>query len=263
MPATEEQKATWRAQRAFRAGRQPTPEDQGILGAVKLEEIQNRVEQNPTTAPQTPHQQNLPQGVPLTPLQLPQMPTPSKLPSDGGSTSSEPAGEELKKEVKRVSQSEREWTLFFKEKFGPFIVLILFVFMRDWNKATFYAPSPKECFDLSGPFARIAIKLEQLFSPPKWVRAVIVTSDDVMTVGYVLTSYLERTGLLDNLLPWFSQTTQAVKEKYEQPAGDQRTGYAGNVPTPAVLQPTSNGTGPINIPDSQLGAIGSQWAPGG
>lgn len=80
------------------------------------------------------------------------------------------------------------------------MILALFVFLRDWDRATHYALNPEECHELAPAAANVVSRFERIFDVPDWIHEVIVSSDDTVTILYVLIGYLERTGLLDKII---------------------------------------------------------------
>ena len=262
--ATEQQKATWRVQRAARAGKEPAAADIAILGQEEVDKVVGAVKvamQGPAQQPQQKSQPQVQQGVPVTPLELPEFRPQVVQPTSNGQASDTKETDGYATKVKRVSPREKAFTEFYHDKFGPLLILLLFIAMRDWQRATFYAFSPKEMHDLSGPLARITIKILDLIKPPQWVEDAIMVSDDVITVGYVMTSYLERTGILDKIMPWFSETTKELKEKYDESKQTGRQAAPNNVGPPAIIQnPVGRGDQPVGLTPEQLAGIGAQWA---
>lgn len=116
---------------------------------------------------------------------------------------------------KKLSKDEKDYFDFIESRLGPLMTVILYLGLRDWDRAAFYALSPTECHELAGPISRMGPKFEALFKTPKWVHTAITTSDDTVTLIYVLAGYLDRIGVLDKMLPTFSRKTQETKKKYE------------------------------------------------
>lgn len=186
--------------------------------------------------------------------------SPSSLGGGGLDLSGDGQKEALPK--KRPLQGrEKDYYNFFDNRFGPFIVLILYFSLADLDKAVFYAPSPDECHELAPHLARLGPKVEDWFRAPRWLHDAIVTSDDTFTVGMVLVGYLDRVGLLEKLLPWFQGTAKKVS-KMNEPQ-----------PETSASQVQQNGTGGAPGPDTtrnfvpldQLdirGGIGFQYDPG-
>lgn len=116
---------------------------------------------------------------------------------------------------------------FVEKRLGPLMILCLFVFVRDWDKARLYALSPDECHELAGPAANVMSRFERLFDIPDWIHEALVSSDDTITILYVLVGYLERTGILDKIIHF-----QLPKGKpnvdpgnIEGVSNDQQNGY--------------------------------------
>src|SRR5215469_17427964 len=71
---------------------------------------------------------------------------------------------------KKLTKREQEWFDFTKSRLGPIMVLLLFMGFHNWEKATFYAFSPKECSDMALPMSHIMPRfeswLEKVFHVP-------------------------------------------------------------------------------------------------
>jgi hypothetical protein len=112
-------------------------------------------------------------------------------PKSGGSSASKPRGR------------EGDFFGFFKERFGPLIVLILWIALADLEKASFYAPTPEECEELAPHAARLATKVEDFLNIPAWAHSAIMASDDVISIGLIVVGYLDRIGMLVKIKPYF------------------------------------------------------------
>lgn len=149
--------------------------------------------------------------------------------------------ESLTQQPKKLSKSEQDYFDFVDKRLGPLMTLALFLVMRNWDKAGFYAFSPDECHDMASPLANIGPRLEKLFHAPGWVHIMVTASDDVVTLLFVMAGYLERVGLLDKIFT-------APKEKKE--VEHERNGHLETVQT------TTNGyVDPRTFP-----VLGNQYA---
>lgn len=154
---------------------------------------------------------------------------------------------------RKRTKAENDYYEFVANRLGPLMVFFLFIALRDWDRAAFYALSPDECDKLAGPLSHMLPRLEETFHAPKWVRTIIVTSDDTVTLLYVVAGYLERTGMLDKLLPLFAPAKKETEKKHaSQPVVDiskvQQQGY----------QPVAYDRQAID--PRQIYSIGSQYA---
>jgi hypothetical protein len=165
--------------------------------------------------------------------------------ASGSSTTEDP---QQPPKPRKLTKDEQDYKDFVSKRIGPMMVLFLFFFLRDWAKATFYAFSPDECEKMSGPISHIGPRIEKLFRFPGWVHAVIVTSDDTVTLLFVMAGYLERTGMLDKLIPLTSIMTKETKKKHESTQKAQPVGSVGSV--------QQNGYGPVDL---RAIGIGSQY----
>lgn len=231
----------------------------------------------------------LPRSHPVQPLtstehqfQEPKVPKPAK-PLDTEAQPQSDAGarkQQIEKQEpvrKRVlTPREKDYFQFFDQRFGPLIVLLLYISMADLEKATFYAPSPQECHDLAPHLARLGPKVEDIFHLPRWIHEVVVTSDDTFTVGMVIVGYLDRIGALEKLLPWFTGAASKVRrinnEQSKSEAGPipirpdlngART--VGNGPFPGddysrpAVDPRTVYSAPVDL--STVQGLGEQWRP--
>lgn len=113
-----------------------------------------------------------------------------------------------------MNQSEKDYFEFVDERLGPLMCFFIFLVVRDWERAAFYSLSPDECEKLAEPASRIGPRLEKLFHLPGWVHLVVTTSDDTVTILYVMASYFQRVGILDKIMPVFSKVNKEVRDKY-------------------------------------------------
>jgi hypothetical protein len=125
---------------------------------------------------------------------------------------------------------------FFDHRLGPLMILLIFVFVRDWDKARLYALSPDECHELAGPGSNVFSRFEKLFDVPDWIHEVVVSSDDTITIMYVLVEYLNRTGLLDKIIHFPERNTSNVNVEHPQGVQEQNGVFAGQYQGVAGLQ---------------------------
>lgn len=144
-------------------------------------------------------------------------------------------------ERKPASRAEREWYDYFAFRFGPLVLLIIWFFSADLEKATFYAPSPDECKTAAGPLSRVAARVEKALNVPDVVHAGFVLSDDITTLGTVCVSYLDRIGALEKIMPYFmgmsSRAKKLGKNYYAKQAGVKLEPSTEQVPTNGVVPP--------------------------
>jgi hypothetical protein len=176
---TEQQRAERRIHQALDKGLQPSPGDVNILELAGIP-LENLLSSRQETQAKIAQVVGKPEKITLDP-----------------SGSKEGLGQERKPPRDKRGKDLYE---FFNSRIGPLMILILFVFMRDWDKARLYALSPDECHELAGPASNVFARFEKLFDVPDWIHEVIVSSDDTVTILYVLVGYLERTGLLDKII---------------------------------------------------------------
>lgn len=161
---------------------------------------------------------------------------------------------------KKMSKDEKDYYEFTHDRLGPLMCLFIFFFVRDWQKATFYALSPDETSRLAGPISKLGPRLESLFRAPKWVHVAVTASDDAVTVLFVLAGYLERTGILDKIFPLLSRTTKETVSKYAK--GSSQDNVQSFADTGPVQEPGySNGYSRQAVDSRTVYSIGQQWAP--
>lgn len=149
----------------------------------------------------------------------------------------------------KPTAKEREWDNYFRYRFGPFIILVLWIVLSDLDRATWYAPNPTECRDFAPHGARIAAAVEDYFKVPKWAHKLFMTSDDMVSMGMVIVGYLDRIGVLGKV-----QATVGLKEAKDR-RNEQGNGVDKGVPP-------ANGAVGGDIPDiSGVFGIGSQYIP--
>jgi hypothetical protein len=227
-------RAKARIRRAHIAGKEPSPMD-----LQRLEQAGQEVPQAPYRSPQA-----MEQNPPL------RSSSPMEKPSDPDTTGLglKDIPEAAKVPQRKPSGSkERSWHDFFANRFGPFIVMVLWFATADLDKASFYAPSPEECQTAALPLSKIATRVESWLNVPTWMHDVVVSTDDVVTLGMVAMSYLDRIGYLNKLAPYFSGAAARMRKMNVE---------AKSPGTHAPVQPSSNG----HQEYSELPfGIGSQW----
>lgn len=254
MPAAApEQLARWRIRRAFLAGRPPDTLDTNLLGLEEVEKIREQAEARLSKAQQSIKSPPLQQ-----PSQQPETRSQDSLPRQESTV--DPASYDVPPNVVKLSdrprgKKEREWYDFWAHQFGPIVVLTLLVFVRDQEKAVFYAPTPQECADIAPYMARLTVKIEGWLSVPVFVSETILSSKDYVPVMVTVFGYLNRVGALDALLPWFAE--KATKGRSQHGETEPREYAQG-------LQPESNGRSngydqPAIDPRTVYG-LGAQWA---
>lgn len=148
---------------------------------------------------------------------------------------------EIVQEKKPKDKRGKDLYEFFDKRVGPLMILILFTFMRDWDKARLYALSPEECHELAGPASNVFSRFEKLFDIPDWVHEVIVSSDDTVTMLYVMVGYLERTGLLDKIIHFqLPKAQEHVNNVTTEGISEQNGVLSGNYEGVAGLQHLSD-----------------------
>jgi hypothetical protein len=254
----KERNALTRAEIALAEGKLPTKADLDLLSELEVEEAYRILDKVDELKQQKLNQAELRKNIEASP-QVNRV-SPSSSSVDTGGLSPLDAGKSEGPPKKRVlTGREKDYYQFFDNRFGPFIVLILYFCLADLDKAVFYAPSPEECHELAPHLARMGPKVEDWFRAPKWLHDAIVTSDDTFTVGMVLVGYLDRIGVLEKLLPWFQGTARKVKNlnesKPETSTGSVQPGNNGAVPGPDTTRNF--------VPLDQLGVqgIGYQYEP--
>jgi hypothetical protein len=268
MPTSAEHNALMRVQRSVAEGTPPDPKD-----LKKLESLEMAAEtldslDNPQEAGLRP-QKLPPAPQPINSFQTSQPVSPTMSQGLGGQPQSV-GGDSGTTRPRKLSAREKDFYEFFDQRFGPLIVLILYVAMADLEKASFYAPSPSECHDMAPHLARVGPKVEDLLRLPKWVHEVAITSDDTFTVGMIMVGYLDRIGVLEKLVPWFTGAASRVR-KVNQRETQSNGNFVPVQPEWATnglyAQPDSDRTVRASdgterrIPDdiSSVHGIGAQW----
>ena len=259
----EIQRAVWRIDRALKAGREPLALDIKIVGEARVQQIRERRAAKAAPTPVRP-QESLQQAQQPSPrYQTTGSPRPI---TDRGSYEGDGSDAKIKKlPVGR----ERDWYVFFNERFGPLVVLVLWLFMAELSQAQFYAPSPQECHSLAEPMSRLMPRIESLFNVPKWAHDALVSADDVVTLGMVLMSYLSRIGVLEKMLPWYTGEASQVKAQVNSGEPIQFNPATAGIPNAGVPQgdrglqaPVTEGTNGYRGDLSGVIGIGAQYIPG-
>lgn len=132
-------------------------------------------------------------------------------------------------ERKPKGAREKSWYDFFNFRFGPFLLLIIWIFTADLEKASFYAPSPDECHQAALPLAKMATKIEDFLKVPDWVHDIAVSTDDVVTLGMVAVSYLDRIGMLSKMGPYFSGAAARMNNRMRENEQEKSSGAGQGV----------------------------------
>lgn len=250
------QRARWRIANARKTGRDPNPEDLEIVENLS-KELQLTT---PPITPQSPHPQ-VQRLLSQTSVASQAQQSQESQSSTGDHSFSGPTTNEgtsgPKVDKREMSLKERKLYSFYDKRFGPLIVLILWIVMQDMDKAAFYAPSPKEMRDAAPHFARITAKVEDWLKIPEGVNDVFMISDDAIAFSMIAAVYLDRIGAMKRIADWFVGLMSGgrLESKVEEPSDKQTRGYTGTVrPEPANGQYT----GPIDI-NSVVG-LGGQHA---
>jgi hypothetical protein len=236
METTVQRNALALAQREVEQGRIPAAKDLKVLEAMtdqKVWELLDKVDQlKQQKSHQATSQPIIDQSPPTQKVQPKQKSGQGFADQDLSDAGKSDTTTERKKPL---TGREKDFYNFFDKRFGPFVVLILYLAMADLEKASFYAPSPAECHELAPHIARLGVKIEDLLKLPKWAHDIVVTSDDTFVVGMVVVGYLDRIGFLQKIGPWARKQSDQVRARrssreYTQPK-------ASNVP----VQPGVNG----------------------
>jgi len=152
---------------------------------------------------------------------------------------------------------EKKYNEFFTYSFGPIIVLLLWWITQDLEKAAFYAPNPEECIGIAPHAARVVDRFSKWAHVPEEIHEFIITSDDSLALGYVVTGYLHRIGVLEQLGPTFFGLFQRGKHVTEPEKVFNE--HTKPIPTPIFgnTKPSSNGNSPI--PVTSIPGLGDQW----
>jgi hypothetical protein len=195
--STAGQRAKWRVERAVSNNKVPKPEDLEMMQAEGIpipEHLQKLPSSPPVTQLNPPLQNSL--GTLVTPLPLP--------PKAEKAQDSKDTGPGKFPDRKPVGTKEKDWYDYFANRFGPFILLILWFATASLEKATFFAPTPEECRAIALPMAKICVRIEDFFKVPKWAHDLAVETDDFTSVGMAVVGYLDRIGVLERLVPYYT-----------------------------------------------------------
>jgi hypothetical protein len=238
--AQEEQRkelnrARARVKRAETAGRQPSPVDLQRLEQAGLE-VPQALYQSPQVQEQPlPLSQSLPKpSAPDMDLGL------KDIPQATGAPQRKPSG-----------NKEKSWYDFFNNRFGPLVLLVLWFATADLDKASFYAPSPEECQTAALPLSKIAARVESWLNVPTWAHDVMVSTDDIVTLGMVGMAYLDRIGYLNKLAPYFSGAASRMRKMNVE---------ARSPGAHPPVQSGQNGHSEESVDPGFLFGVGSQWA---
>lgn len=236
--STPGKRAMYRVQRAVKAGTQPVQRDlllmqeEGLeMEGISFPSLQSSSQ--PTVQLLQPSQSDQ--------VILPTSPAIQFHPKSENAQSSREDGVRLEDRLpqrKPVGQIEKDYYDYFAYRFGPWVVLILWLCTASLEKATFYAPTPEECRGIALPAAKLAKRIEDLVHVPKWVHTVVTSSDDITTTGMVIVGYLDRIGVLEKLVPYYmglANRMGAVNAKYRNPINKEKADVStnnGSVPPP-------------------------------
>ena len=202
------------------------------------------------------HQAQSPLEQPLPQAQ--QMPLPSSLDQSQDRPSLSDLGD--RPQEYKPKPLEKKYNEFFTYQFGPILVLILWWSTQDLDKAAFYAPNPEECAGIAPHAARIVDRFSKWAHIPSEIHDIITTSDDSLALAYVVTGYLHRIGVLEQLGPTFFgmfNRGAAIAKPDKQVTGDN-----GKIPTPIFSQrtdPVSSVSTNGAIPVTSIPGLGAQW----
>lgn len=109
------------------------------------------------------------------------------------------------------------------------MVLILCMFTRDLEKASFYAMNPEECAAIAPHAAKLGAKFYKWFDIPPFVHEAIVNSEDHIALAYVLYGYLDRIGMMEKIPNLFNMffggvIAKPVPQRTEQVSGTASSG---------------------------------------
>lgn len=82
--------------------------------------------------------------------------------------------------------------------------MLLWFFTSDLERSTFLAPTRDECSTAAGPLSRIFARGEELLNIPDIAHSAAILSDDIVTLGMVCVSYLDRIGVLEKVMPFMA-----------------------------------------------------------
>lgn len=87
--------------------------------------------------------------------------------------------------------------------------------MADFDRAMFYAPTPDEARAIAPYMGKLTPKLIDWFHIPEVVGDVLQNSTDAIGAGWVVIGYLDRTGILNKMIPWAKNKVIKAKETVE------------------------------------------------
>lgn len=94
--------------------------------------------------------------------------------------------------------------------------------MADFDKAMFYAFTPDEARALSPYMGKLTPKIIDWFHIPEVVGEVLQNSTDAIGAGWIIIGYLDRTGLLNKMIPWAKSRVIKAKETVDNAAQSGR-----------------------------------------
>lgn len=251
----EKQRAKWRVQRAIQAGKEPQEADLLLLGAEEVDRL--RIAAGRKAEAQTTQSQSIQvQALPASRSQDSQekVQEPHQEARQGGDTTGKAGAGAAKR--RPLSKNERAWADFYAAQFGPLVVLVLWVGMRDLEAASFYAPNPDEMRAISPYAARGTNWVVEKLKVPDVAVSAIQNSSDALDFCYIVLGYLHRIGVLDKFVPWVAEKVQAAREDLNsggQAKEDIPRGYEG-VPASA------NGHAGDGLDITTIRGLGAQYS---
>ena len=149
------------------------------------------------------------------------------------------------------THKQKEWNTFFAKQFGPLVVLVLWICTQDFDKASFYAPSPDECQAIAPHLSKIAPKIEAWLHVPEQVHDGIMMSDNIVAFSSIVIAYLNRTHLDEKI-------AGSVFKKVEKKQHDRRSEVVQ--PVQSNNNGTTGSTG-VDISSFAVYGIGAQYEP--
>ncbi len=210
--STPGQRAKWRVDRAVKSGKAINPAD---LELMKLEEMEIPANLNQEeiakakVPPPSPLQQSDPQA-PI-PLRVNQNEQQSQLNGTVPSLKDTVTGVNSQ-QPRKLTKRERAHADFWASDFGKLCVLVLWFVLADLDKASFYAPSPDECKAASVPMARISARASEYANVPEWMGDAFLTAVDMSDLGFAITGYLERIGVLTKMQNYYSGVASRARK---------------------------------------------------
>lgn len=248
----ERQRAKWRVQRALAARKEPQEADLLLLGTEEVDKLRVAAGRKAEA-----------QATPSQSTQVQALPVPSPNQSQGQEKAQEQShqdrpGDDTKAKAgskrRPLSKDERAWADFYAAQFGPLVVLVLWVGMRDLEKASFYAPNPDEMKAISPYAARGTNWLVEKLKVPDVAVDAIQNSGDALDFCYIVLGYLHRIGVLDKFVPWVGEKLEEVREDLANGRKEEFPRYNESVPAGA------NGHSNDGYDISTIRGLGAQYS---